>query len=83
MNGPLRLAAATPATSKPHFPTARSGAAPKLLHPELPYCGGRSPRHVRQEMARTVEDRASARRTRALLLDARATARDGPGGWRL
>ena len=44
----------------------------ELLHPNLPYRGAEVVWAVRQEMARTVEDVLS-RRTRALLLDARAS----------
>jgi len=44
------------------------------LHPSLPYRGAEVVWAVRQEMARTVEDVLS-RRTRALLLDARAARR--------
>lgn len=50
-------------------------AAPELnvpLHPRLPYLYGHIIWAVRHEMARTVED-ALARRTRSLLLDARAS----------
>ena len=50
-------------------------AAPELnvpLHPHLPYLYGHIIWAVRHEMARTVED-ALARRTRSLLLDARAS----------
>lgn len=43
----------------------------KLLHPRLPYPKGVVVHAVRHEMARTVED-VLARRTRALLLDAKA-----------
>ncbi len=43
-----------------------------LLHPNLPYQKGEVVWAVREEMARTVEDVLS-RRTRALLLDARAS----------
>jgi len=44
----------------------------ELLHPKLPYRGAEVVWAVRHEMARTVEDVLS-RRTRALLLDARAS----------
>ena len=47
------------------------GLAEKL-HPDLPYIGAEVVWAVRQEMARTVEDVLS-RRTRALLLGARAS----------
>ncbi len=43
-----------------------------LLHPRLPYKAAQVIHAVRHEMARTVED-VLARRTRALLLDARAS----------
>jgi glycerol-3-phosphate dehydrogenase len=47
------------------------------LHPRLPYLAAEVVWGVRQEMARTVEDVLS-RRTRALLLDARAAAEAAP-----
>ena len=47
------------------------------LHPELPYIGAEVVWAVRQEMARTVED-VLARRTRALLLGARASIEAAP-----
>ena len=47
------------------------------LHPALPYQRGEVAWHARHEMARTVED-ALARRTRALLLDARAAIEAAP-----
>ncbi|HYL05560.1 MAG TPA: glycerol-3-phosphate dehydrogenase/oxidase [Thermoanaerobaculia bacterium] len=47
------------------------------LHPRLPYCAAAVVRAARHEMARGVED-ALARRTRALLLDARASAEAAP-----
>jgi glycerol-3-phosphate dehydrogenase len=47
------------------------------LHPELPYIGAEVVWAVRQEMARTVED-VVARRTRALLLGARASIEAAP-----
>ena len=50
-------------------------AAP--LHPRLPYQRGEVLWHARHEMARTVED-VLARRTRALLLDARASLEAAP-----
>ncbi len=49
----------------------------ELLHPRLPYRAVEVIWAVRQEMARTVEDVLS-RRTRALLLDARASAEAAP-----
>ena len=47
------------------------------LHPDLPYFVGEVPWAVRREMARTVED-ALARRSRALLLNARASVAAAP-----
>ena len=47
------------------------------LHPRLPYLEAEVVWAVRHEMARTVED-VLARRTRALLLDARASAECAP-----
>lgn len=47
------------------------------LHPRLPYFKGEVAWAVRREMARTVED-VLARRTRALLLDARASVEAAP-----
>ena len=47
------------------------------LHPALPYCAGEVIWGVRYEWARTVED-ILARRTRALLLDARASIAVAP-----
>jgi glycerol-3-phosphate dehydrogenase len=49
----------------------------QLLHPNLPYFVGEVAWGVRREMARTVEDVLS-RRTRALLLDARASIAVAP-----
>jgi glycerol-3-phosphate dehydrogenase len=54
----------------------------ELLHPRLPYRICDAVWAVRQEMARTVED-VLARRTRALLLDARASAEAAPAVARL
>ena len=48
-----------------------------LLHPRLPYRVGEVVWATRREMARTVED-VLARRTRALLLDARASIEAAP-----
>lgn len=48
-----------------------------LLHPRLPYQVAEVVWHARKEMARTVEDVLS-RRTRALLLDARASIEAAP-----
>lgn len=47
------------------------------LHPALPYCAGEVVWAVRHEWARTVED-VLARRTRALLLDARVSIAAAP-----
>jgi len=55
---------------------AEPGLAEKL-HPDLPYTGAEVVWAVRQEMARTVED-VLARRTRALLLGARASIEAAP-----
>ena len=49
----------------------------ELLHPNLPYRRGEVVWAVREEMARTVEDVLS-RRTRSLLLDARASREAAP-----
>lgn len=47
------------------------------LHPGLPYCKAEITWIARNEMPRTLEDML-ARRTRALILDARASAEAGP-----
>lgn len=47
------------------------------IHPDLPYLKAEVIWHVRMEMARTVED-VLARRTRALLLNARASIEAAP-----
>ena len=49
----------------------------KKIHPELPYLRGEIIVAVREEMCMTVED-ALSRRTRALLLDARAAIEAAP-----
>lgn len=49
----------------------------ELIHPALPYLKGEVIWHVRQEMARNVED-VLARRTRALLLNAKASIEMAP-----
>jgi glycerol-3-phosphate dehydrogenase len=49
----------------------------RLLHPDLPYFAGEVAFGARHEMARTVEDVLS-RRTRALLLNARASVEAAP-----
>ncbi|MBD5780204.1 glycerol-3-phosphate dehydrogenase/oxidase [Pelagicoccus sp. NFK12] len=51
--------------------------AAAALHPRLPYQQAEVLHHARNEMARTVED-VLARRTRALLLDARAAIEAAP-----
>ena len=50
----------------------------ELLHPRLPYVAGQVRWAARHEMARSVED-VLARRTRCLLLDARASMEAAPG----
>lgn len=62
-------------TDAPHI-QALAGAD-KQLHPELPYTEAEVRWAVRHEQARTVEDML-ARRLRALLLDARASAEIAP-----
>ncbi|MGH7996742.1 MAG: glycerol-3-phosphate dehydrogenase/oxidase [Opitutaceae bacterium] len=52
------------------------------LHPALPYRAAEVVWHARMEMARTVED-VLARRTRSLLLDARASIEAAPAVARL
>jgi glycerol-3-phosphate dehydrogenase len=52
-------------------------ALAEKLHPELPYIGAEVVWAVRAEMARSVED-VLARRTRALLLGARASIEAAP-----
>jgi glycerol-3-phosphate dehydrogenase len=52
-------------------------ALAEKLHPELPYIAAEVVWAVRQEMARTIED-VLARRTRALLLGARASIEAAP-----
>ena len=59
------------------FLDERPGAAAQPLHPRLPYRRGQVVWAARHEMARTVED-VLARRTRALLLDARAEIEAAP-----
>jgi len=57
---------------------AKEGSGPdRLLHPELPYRAHAVIRAVREEMARSVED-VLARRTRSLLLNARASIEAAP-----
>ena len=60
--------------------TALAAATPELgepLHPRLPYLASQVVWAVRHEQARTVDD-VLARRTRALLLDARASIEAAP-----
>jgi glycerol-3-phosphate dehydrogenase len=52
------------------------------LHPALPLCAAEVVWHARHEMARTVED-VLARRTRSLVLDARASMAAAPAVARL
>lgn len=52
-------------------------ALPALIHPRLPLTEAEVCWHVRHEMARTVED-VLARRSRCLLLDARASSQAAP-----
>lgn len=80
-----------PSRAELRYPFARYGAdAPALrrltterpalaerLHPDLPYRKAEVVWAARREMARTLED-VLARRTRALLLDARAAAEAAP-----
>jgi len=64
---------------------ATAAADPSLaapLHPRLPYAAAQVVWGARHEMARTVED-VLARRTRALLLDARASVECAPAVARL
>jgi glycerol-3-phosphate dehydrogenase len=56
---------------------AGAGAGSQPLHPRLPCSAAQVVWAARHEMARTVEDVLS-RRTRALLLDARAAAEMAP-----
>ena len=56
---------------------ARSPQHAELLHPRLPYRIAHVVYAARHEMARTLED-VLARRTRSLLLDARASAEAAP-----
>jgi hypothetical protein len=64
---------------RPRFRRLRGKSPPwlKKLHPELPYINTEVVWAVRAEMARTVED-VLARRTRALLLGARASIEAAP-----
>jgi glycerol-3-phosphate dehydrogenase len=78
--------AANPASALAHYGTDaeairslwnQDSQTAELLDPELPYTLGEALYAVRYEMARTVEDVLS-RRTRALLLNARAAERAAP-----
>jgi glycerol-3-phosphate dehydrogenase len=57
--------------------SVRASGPAGRLHPDLPYLAAEVLWQARQEMARTVED-VLARRTRALLLDARAATQAAP-----
>jgi glycerol-3-phosphate dehydrogenase len=57
---------------------ASAPASGELLHPRLPYLMGQVVWAARKEMARTLED-VLVRRTRSLLLDARASVEAAPG----
>ncbi|HEX2099172.1 MAG TPA: glycerol-3-phosphate dehydrogenase C-terminal domain-containing protein, partial [Candidatus Synoicihabitans sp.] len=57
--------------------SSRSMTGARRLHPDLPYLEAEVIWQAREEMARTVED-VLARRTRALLLDARASVAAAP-----
>ena len=71
----LGLAGQTPEASERS--RKESVEASELLHPELPYRVADVIRGVREEMARRVED-VLARRTRLLVLDARASIELAP-----
>lgn len=73
--GPLSVYGADAAVVEALAKADPALAAP--LHPRLPYRGAEVVWAVRHEMARTVEDVLS-RRTRALLLDARAAVEAAP-----
>ena len=71
-------AGACRADDRPTGDPAKEGSGPdRLLHPELPYRAHEVLRAVREEMARSVED-VLARRTRSLLLNARASIEAAP-----
>lgn len=74
-HGPLRAYGADIAEVR-HF-LDEDPARRELLHPRLPYACGQVQWAVRHEMARTLED-VLARRTRCLLLDARASIEAAP-----
>jgi glycerol-3-phosphate dehydrogenase len=61
---------------------ATEGGLDAPVHPALPLCPAEVLWHVRHEMARTVDD-VLARRTRALVLDARASIAAAPAVARL
>jgi len=56
---------------------SRTAPESEWIHPRLPFIPADFQRAAREEMARTVED-ALSRRTRCLLLDARASAEAAP-----
>lgn len=74
-NDPLRLYGSDAATIKTLSQAQSELSEP--LHPNLPYTAAEVVWAIREEMARTVED-VLARRTRALLLDARASIEMAP-----
>jgi len=74
-SGPMRVYGSRAAEVQPLLDADPADAAP--LHPSLPYARGHVRWAARHELARTVED-ALARRTRALLLDARASIEAAP-----
>jgi glycerol-3-phosphate dehydrogenase len=57
--------------------TKKDGSLAELIHPSLPYIKGEIIWAIENEMCMTVED-ALARRTRALLLDAKAAIESAP-----
>jgi glycerol-3-phosphate dehydrogenase len=73
--GPMQMYGADAAEVQAFLDEDPARAAP--LHPRLPYLCGQITWAARHEMARTVED-ALARRTRSLLLDARASIAAAP-----
>jgi glycerol-3-phosphate dehydrogenase len=75
VDDPLRVYGSDAATLERLL--AENPAWREWLHPALPYCRGEVVWAVRFEWARTVED-VLARRTRALLLDARASIAVAP-----
>lgn len=73
---PLRVYGSDAAAVRVLAQTRQEWAA--ALHPRLPYVGAEVVWAARHEMARSVQD-VLARRTRALLLDARASIEAAPG----